>query len=55
MPIYVYKCENNHKTEIFQGINSKPMKVCPQCGGKVKKEFPKGTTFKFASKNEVLR
>jgi putative FmdB family regulatory protein len=45
MPIYEYKaikCKGAcHKClepfEIFQGINEKPLKVCPSCGGPVKK------------------
>lgn len=29
MPIYVYKCEDGHKTEVTQSITAEPLKKCP--------------------------
>ncbi len=40
MPIYEYVCEKcGKKTEVIQPIKSAPLKVCPHCGGKLKKAF----------------
>lgn len=50
MPIYVYKCEKGHITELIQSIKDKPLETCPHCGGKTIKQVPKGTNFTFASK-----
>jgi len=49
MPIYVYKCDKNHITELVQKMGDKALEVCPQCGEKVKKQVPRGTSFKFVS------
>ena len=45
MPIYRYKVKNGNKGcrlcregfEILQGINEKPLEVCPQCGAGLRK------------------
>jgi putative FmdB family regulatory protein len=38
MPIYEYVCGScKKKTEVIQGIKDAPLKVCPHCGGKLKK------------------
>lgn len=38
MPIYEYKCGKcNGEMEIVHGINEKPRKKCPECGGKLKR------------------
>ena len=38
MPIYEYVCGScKKKTEVIQGVNDAPLKVCPHCGGKLKK------------------
>ena len=38
MPIYEYVCEScAKKTEVIQRIGERPLKVCPHCGGKLKK------------------
>jgi putative FmdB family regulatory protein len=38
MPIYEYVCEKcRKKTEVIQRMGEKPLKVCPHCGGKLKK------------------
>ncbi len=40
MPIYEYVCEKcRKKTEVIQRIGERPLKVCPHCGGKLKKAF----------------
>jgi putative FmdB family regulatory protein len=40
MPIYEYVCGHCHrKTEVIQRMNEAPLKVCPHCGGKLKKAF----------------
>ena len=38
MPIYEYACARcARKTEVIQGMNDPPPRVCPHCGGKLKK------------------
>ena len=38
MPIYEYVCGScKKKTEVIQRVNDSPLKVCPHCGGKLKK------------------
>ena len=38
MPIYEYVCARcARKTEVIQGMNDPPPRVCPHCGGKLKK------------------
>ncbi len=38
MPIYAYKCkENGHEFEKKQRFSDPPVKVCPECGGEVRK------------------
>jgi len=38
MPIYEYVCQScGRKTEVLQRISEKPLKICPHCGGKLKK------------------
>jgi len=40
MPIYEYVCQScGKKTEVLQGMREKPLKICPHCGGKLKKAF----------------
>lgn len=40
MPIYEYVCDDcARKTEVIQQIQERPLKICPHCGGKVKKAF----------------
>lgn len=48
MPIYEYKCKNcEHVFERFQAVNDQPEKICPMCGGEVKRVFyPAGLIFK---------
>jgi putative FmdB family regulatory protein len=38
MPTYEYECEEcHHQFEKFQKITDEPVKICPICGGKVKR------------------
>jgi putative FmdB family regulatory protein len=38
MPFYRYQCEACGKTtEAFQKMSDEPLKICPECGGKLKK------------------
>jgi len=38
MPTYEYKCEScGYMFEEFQSIHDEPIKVCPKCGGPVRK------------------
>jgi len=47
MPIYEYRCENCGKFEHIQKINDQPFKVCPKCGGAVRRLISKaGVVFK---------
>src|SRR6266496_5225901 len=40
MPIYEYVCQKCHrKTEVLQRLSERPLKICPHCGGKMKKAF----------------
>jgi putative FmdB family regulatory protein len=40
MPIYEYVCGKcARKTEVIQRMNEAPLKVCPHCGGRLKKAF----------------
>jgi len=48
MPTYEYECLNcRHKFEIFQSINAKPKRKCPECKGKVRKLFGAGSGIIF--------
>jgi putative FmdB family regulatory protein len=40
MPIYEYVCDScKRKTEAIQRVGEKPLRICPHCGGKLKKAF----------------
>jgi putative FmdB family regulatory protein len=40
MPIYEYVCDScDRKTEAIQRVGEKPLRICPHCGGKLKKAF----------------
>jgi len=46
VPVYEYKCNNcNYRFEKRQSINDQPIKVCPQCQGKVRRVISKNTNF----------
>ena len=39
MPIYEYVCEDcGKRTEVIQRIGERPIRLCPHCGGRVKKK-----------------
>ena len=48
MPIYGYRCEScGHQFETMQKVSDEPLKVCPQCQGKLRKVlYPTGVIFK---------
>src|SRR6266496_6349456 len=40
MPIYEYLCQScGKKTEVIQRLKERPLRICPHCGGKLKKAF----------------
>lgn len=40
MPIYEYVCDScRRKTEAIQKLGDKPLKICPHCGGRLRKAF----------------
>jgi len=40
MPIYEYDCAScGKRTEAIQRVGERPLKICPRCGGKLKKAF----------------
>ena len=48
MPTYEYECQNcNHLFEEFQSMTAKPLKKCPECGGKVKRLIGTGAGIIF--------
>ncbi len=50
MPIYEYECEKcQHRFEVLQKFNDRPLKKCPKCGARVNKLLsPPGLVFKGA-------
>ena len=43
MPTYEYECTGcDYRFEKFQKMSDEPVKVCPQCGAKVKRLFGSG-------------
>lgn len=48
MPTYDYKCTKcNHVFEYFQSMNDEPLKICPECGGEVKRMIGAGAGLIF--------
>jgi putative FmdB family regulatory protein len=38
MPTYDYQCKKcGNEFEVFHSMSSEPVKICPKCGGEVKK------------------
>jgi putative FmdB family regulatory protein len=48
VPIYGYRCSAcGHQFEILQRVSDEPLKVCPECQGKLTKIlYPTGVIFK---------
>ncbi len=48
MPIYGYRCTQcGHELEVFQSMSAEPLRVCPECGGPLRKLlYPVGVQFK---------
>ncbi len=48
MPTYDYLCEKcGHAFEAFHNMTATPLSSCPECKGKVKKQFGTGAGFVF--------
>lgn len=48
MPTYDYQCQDcKHHFELFQSIKDKPVKFCPECGGRAKRVISGGAGFIF--------
>ena len=53
MPVYTYRCEKGHKSEVFQRITDEPIRKCRaivrdsglRCGYPCKKQISEGTSF----------
>jgi len=40
VPIYEFDCDTcGKRTEAIQRVGERPLKICPHCGGKLKKAF----------------
>jgi len=40
MPIYEYVCQKcERRTEVIQQVGERSIRICPHCGGRVKKAF----------------
>ncbi len=38
MPLYEYRCQKcDRVTELLQSLEEKPARICPHCGGRLKK------------------
>ncbi len=47
MPIYEYKCENEHVFDVMQRMSDDPLTECVECGASVRKVLhPVGISFK---------
>src|ERR671932_496216 len=47
MPIYEYKCNNEHVFDVMQSISDDPLTQCIECGAPVRKVLhPVGISFK---------
>ncbi len=48
MPTYEYLCQTcSHRFETWQKMTDEPLKICPECGGHIRRVlFPAGVIFK---------
>ena len=48
LPTYGYQCTQcQHEFQVFQAMKDEPVKICPECGGAVKRLlYPVGIVFK---------
>jgi putative FmdB family regulatory protein len=48
MPTYEYECRKcEHRFEVFQSIKETPRKICPECGGRVRRLLGTGAGVLF--------
>ncbi|MDR1948062.1 MAG: zinc ribbon domain-containing protein [Spirochaetaceae bacterium] len=48
MPTYEYECKGcGHTFDVFQSMSDEPVKVCPQCGGEVRRLINGGSGIIF--------
>lgn len=51
MPTYEYECDKcGNKFDVFQSMTAKPIKKCPECGGKVTRLLGTGSGIIFKGK-----
>ncbi len=51
MPTYEYECLNcKYRFEEFQNMTDEPLKVCPRCGGKLRRLIGAGAGIIFKGK-----
>jgi len=51
MPTYGYECRKcKHNFDYFQSIKDEPMKICPECGGDLRRLITGGTGIIFKGK-----
>ena len=55
MPTYDYICSDcNYKFEHFQSMSDEPIRVCPSCGGRVRRLIGSGTGLIFKGSGYYL-
>ena len=55
MPTYDYICSDcNYEFEHFQSMSDEPIRVCPQCGGTVRRKIGGGTGLIFKGSGYYL-
>ncbi|MFN3135069.1 MAG: FmdB family zinc ribbon protein [Candidatus Kryptonium sp.] len=48
MPVYEYQCDScGYIFEEFHGVNDEPLKICPKCGGSVRRKISAGVGLIF--------
>jgi len=55
MPTYDYICTDcNYKFEHFQSMSDEPIRICPKCGGRVRRLISGGTGLIFKGSGYYL-